>query len=195
MWFHGLKKPNLRAWPNFRALFTTDISNLKYIWAHRPSIKGTKLLFIVIKAIIIIRLSNPHWQNTTVCQKKKTSKSETAWPVEDTKELYSHLSFIYRKRFDFVSDHTGKIPSISPLYPSKRPFGENAYTLVPIFGRPHSCPCIQIKQMIDLSISKFYISHMPRILPSDKYFIKKSSFKNAILLVKRPFTFATFVPY
>ena len=33
---------------------TTDISNLKYIWAHRPSIKGTKLLFIVIKAIIII---------------------------------------------------------------------------------------------------------------------------------------------
>ena len=31
------------------------ISNLKYkIWAHRPSIKGTKSLFIVIKAIIII---------------------------------------------------------------------------------------------------------------------------------------------
>jgi len=31
------------------------ISNLKYkIWAHRPSIKGTKPLFIVIKAIIII---------------------------------------------------------------------------------------------------------------------------------------------
>ena len=32
----------------------TDISNQKRIWALRPSIKGTQLLFIVIKAIIII---------------------------------------------------------------------------------------------------------------------------------------------
>ena len=30
------------------------------------------------------RPSNPHWQNTTMCQEKtKTSKSETAWLVED----------------------------------------------------------------------------------------------------------------
>ena len=33
---------------------TTYISNLKWIWAHRPSIKGTRLFLIVIKAIIVI---------------------------------------------------------------------------------------------------------------------------------------------
>ena len=36
------------------------ISNIKHkIWAHRPSIKGTKPLFVVIKAIIIITLILP----------------------------------------------------------------------------------------------------------------------------------------
>jgi len=36
-------------------LQTTDNLKSKYkIWAHEPSIKGTKSLFIVIKAIIII---------------------------------------------------------------------------------------------------------------------------------------------
>jgi len=36
-------------------MYMLIVSNVKYkIWAHRPSIKGTKPLFIAIKAIIII---------------------------------------------------------------------------------------------------------------------------------------------
>jgi len=61
--------------------------------------------------------------------------------------------------------------------------------LVPIFDGPPSCPRIPIKHVIDVNISKFYISNVPRILLSKKYFIKKSSFKNAILPVNKPFTF------
>jgi len=49
------------------------ISNLKYaIWAHRPSIKGTKLLFIVIKAIIISQLMNKSINSWINSLKKKT---------------------------------------------------------------------------------------------------------------------------
>jgi len=37
------------------------ISNLKRILAHIPSLKGTKPLFVVMKAIIIIHFSDLHW--------------------------------------------------------------------------------------------------------------------------------------
>jgi len=36
-----------------------------HVWAHRPSIKGTKLLFIVIKAIIITRKEPTYESRTT----------------------------------------------------------------------------------------------------------------------------------
>jgi len=53
---------------------------------------------------------------------------------------------IYRKIFGFFADHAGKIPSISPFWPSKRPFPENVFaTFVPVFGRHPSCPRIPIK--------------------------------------------------
>ena len=127
------------------------------------------------------------WQNTTICPKKQNLDFRNGVTCRGcaSQKCYNH---IYRKHFDFFPDHAGKIPSISPFYQSKRPFRENIFAIfVPIFGRPPHCSRIPIKQLIDLNISKFYICNVPRILPSEKYLTKKSSFKNAILPVKRPF--------
>jgi len=45
-----------------------------------------------------------------------------------------------------------------------------------------------------MNISEFWIRNMTRILPSENYFIKKCSDKNALLPVKLPKSFASFVP-
>jgi len=59
-------------------------------------------------------------------------------------------------------------------------------------ARPPSCARVSIIYVTDLNIFKFYICNVTRILPSGKYLIKKSSIKNALFPVKRPFTFASF---
>jgi len=57
------------------------ISNLKYIiWAHRPSIKGTKPQFLVIKAIFIICLPILWWWKRFL------------WSVEEKRFCWHNLS-------------------------------------------------------------------------------------------------------
>jgi len=107
-------------------------------------------------------LSNPHWQNTTKCLKKiETRNGMTCRECASqkcfvhifcffvclfvcwNKPLYIILLLLledYRKDSIF-SDNAGKIPSISPFYPSKYPVRESTLpTLVLIFGRPPYCP-------------------------------------------------------
>jgi len=51
-------------------------------------------------------LSNPHWQNTTMCQ-KKTSKSDTAWLVEDAPRKSVLITSIH-KVLIFLQSMLGK---------------------------------------------------------------------------------------
>jgi len=77
--------------------------------------------------------------------------------------------------FDFFADCRSPL-NIANL-PVKSPFSRKHFcNFVPIFDRPPSCPCILIKHVTDLNISKSYIGNVPRILLSKKYFIKESSF-------------------
>ena len=89
-----------------------------------------------------------------------------------TPQCFTHIC---RKRFDFFADCRSPL-NIANL-PVKSPFSRKHFcNFVPIFDRPPSCPCIPIKHVTDLKISKSYIGNVPRILLSKKYFIKESSF-------------------
>ena len=92
------------------------ISNLKYkIWAHRPSIKGTKPLFIVIKAIILIIY--PMW-NYLSWSERRTVGPEVAnsIPAKTPKIKNSKFTFEHVKLraklldyYDFVRSNKSNI--------------------------------------------------------------------------------------
>jgi hypothetical protein len=63
-----------RSWPQMK--LSKEINSFEI--EQRLSVRKITIPFATL------RLSNPHWQNTTMCQKElQTSKSETAWLVED----------------------------------------------------------------------------------------------------------------
>ena len=141
----------------------------------------------------IWRLLNPHWKNKILC-KRKNQKFEIKNGLEDAPLKSVLITSI--KKVSFFWEHAGKIFSTSVFCPSKCPFRLNTFaSFEPIFGRTPSYARIRIKHVIDLNISKFWISNAPRILPSEEYFKQKSCLKKSILPVKRPFTFASFDAY
>ena len=92
------------------------------------------------------------------------------------------------------SEHAGKISSILPNYPSKRPFRQNTFaSFVPIFGRPPSGACISMKIENEMNLSKFWIKNVTRILPSENFFIRKFSCQNTLLSSAVKFRLVSFL--
>jgi len=105
----------------------------------------------------------------------------------------SYFSIFHVGLSIFLSARFGKIPSISPLYQQNRRFREWCFAIFdPIFGRPPSGARISINFLSEMNIFKFWIRIVMRILPSENCLIPKCSCKNALLPVKRPWSFAIF---
>jgi len=79
-----------------------------------------------------------------------------------------------RKKMQFVFGSCRKNPLKYCHFTHQNALFEknNFATFVSTFDRPPSCPRIPIKQVINLNISKFYISNVPRIKQSEKNFIR-----------------------
>ena len=84
------------------------ISNLKYkIWAYRPSIKGTKPLFIVIKVIIIIKqMRSRDWGGKSLPgwhARPQVYSSWSTWSRLGTPARYGHYRDWWGQEFRCVN--------------------------------------------------------------------------------------------
>ena len=139
------------------------------------------------------KLSNPHWQITTMCPKKsKTSKSERAWLIEDA-HCQSVLIMCVEKNWFCLRNTPEKSPQYHHFTRQNALFDKILLLFFPQnFSRPPSGARIPIKPQDEMDISKFWIETWqgfchPKIV---SYKIVQTK-----MAVKLPWSFAIFFPY